>query len=159
MLCRRKDARICFGGNERRTWKNAYEAISYFKTRWEKLLPLKTNLLCAEWYNQEFRNIAESFNANINTIYKAKWLSLLQLDTFVAYDTASVRLLVREYQGNTYFDLLSAIRDDLINHLTANSTSILAFREYDNPHEYYPTIPITQYRPLGNIIDKLFLTL
>jgi hypothetical protein len=81
------------------------------------------------------------------------------LDTFVAYDTASVRLLVREYQGNTYFDLLSAIRDDLINHLTANSTSILAFREYDNPHEYYPTIPITQYRPLGNIIDKLFLTL
>jgi hypothetical protein len=139
--------------------KNAYEAISYFKTRWEKLLPLKTNLLCTEWYDQEFRNIAESFNANINTIYKAKWLSLLQLDTFVAYDTASVRLLVSEYQGNTYFDLLSAIRDDLINYLTANSTSILAFREYDNPHEYYPTIPITQYRPLGNIIDKLFLTL
>ncbi len=139
--------------------KNAHEAISSFKTTWEKFPPLTTNLLCTDWYNKEFRTYAESFKADISTIYKAKWLSLLQLDTFVAYDTGSVRLLVREYRGHTYFDLVSAIRNDLINHLVKNSISILSFREYDNPHEFYHDIPSDQYRPLGNIIDKLFLTL
>ncbi|MBU4371458.1 MAG: hypothetical protein KKH02_09695 [Proteobacteria bacterium] len=139
--------------------KNAYEAISLFKAMWGKLPPLSTNLLCTEWCNKELHALTKSFKADIGTIYKAKWLSLLHLDTFVAYDTSSVRLLVREYRGPTYFDLISAIRTDLIAHLNSNSTSISSFRKYDNPHEFYPAIPINQLRPIGNIIDKLFLTL
>lgn len=146
-------------GTKKGRGKKAYEAISLFQSMWGKLPPLSTNLLCTEWHNKELQTLAESFKADIGTIYKAKWLSLLALDTFVAYDTGSVRLLVREYRGRTYFDLVSAIRADLIAHLRSNLISISSFRAYDNPHEFYPEIPIHQLRPLGNIIDKLFLTL
>jgi hypothetical protein len=146
-------------GTKKGRGEKAYEAISLFQSMWGKLSPLQTTLLCNDWYNKEFRELAQSFKAKIGTIYKAKWLSLLALDTFVAYDTVSVRLLMREYRGRTYFDLVSAIRADLIAHLYSNSTSISSFRAYDNPHEFYPTIPINQPQPLGNIIDKIFLTL
>lgn len=146
-------------GTKKGRGKNACEAISWLQARWDELPPLSTNLLCTKWYNEVWRKHSESFKADIGTIYKAKWLSILALDTFIAFDTVSVRLLVREYQGHTYFDLVSAIRADLIDHLRSNSISISTFRSYDNPHEFYPSIPIRQFRPIGNIIDKLFLTL
>lgn len=146
-------------GTKQGRGEKAIEAIAYFQTLWQNLQPMKTNLLCTDWCSMEYKNIAKSFKANIDTIYKAKWLSILELDSFVAYDTASFRLLVREYKSRTYFDLISSIRNDLINHLSMNFTSILSFRQYDNPQEYFPDIRTDQYRPIGNIIDKLFLTL
>jgi hypothetical protein len=146
-------------GTKQGRGKNTYEAISWIQAIWNELPPLSTTLLCTEWYDKGWRKHAEAFEADIGTIYKAKWLSILALDTFIAYDTSSVRLLAREYRGHTYFDLVSAIRTDLIDHLRSNSISISTFRLYDNPHEFYPGIPISQLRPIGNIIDKLFLTL
>ncbi len=139
--------------------EKAPDAISTFESMYDKLPALETHLLCTNWCNKEFQEYAKSFKVNSSTIYKAKWLSLLQLDTFVAYDTASFRLLLREYRGLTYYDLMSSIRSDLINHMIKYSISILSFREYDNPQEFHHTIPMGQYRPIGNIIDKLFLTL
>lgn len=146
-------------GTKKGRGKKAYEAIPWIEEIFNQLTPLKTTLLCDQWWNDPWRKHAESFKADINTIYKAKWLSILALDTFIAYDTASVRLFMREYPARTYYDLVSAIRADLIKHLTTNSTNLLSFRQYDNPNEYFPEIPIKQYRPIGNIIDKLFLTL
>ena len=138
----------------------AVEAIEYFKKWWNQLpVLLTTHLLCTEWYDDSWRTLSQSFEANINTIYKAKWLTLLALDTFVAYDTSSVRLLNREYGGDTYFDLLSNIRADLSRHLQNNSTSLLSFRLYDNPNEFFTEIPLGHSLPIGNILDKLFLTL
>ncbi len=138
----------------------AVEAIDHFKVQWNKLPgPLSTHLLCTEWCDHGWRSLAQSFKATIDTIYKAKWLALLAMDTFVAYDTGSVRLLNREYDGGTYFDLLSGIRDDLSNHLRVNATPIPSFRLYDNPSEFFPKIPREHPRPIGNILDKFFLTL
>jgi len=138
----------------------AVEAIEYFQELWNQLpAPLTTHLLCTEWFDDKWGTLARSFEANINTIYKAKWLTLLALDTFVAYDTGSVRLLNREYGGGTYFDLLSNIRTDLSRHLQDNTISMMSFRLYDNPHEFFTEIPPGHSRPIGNIVDKLFLTL
>lgn len=138
----------------------AVEAIDYFQKQWNKLPgPLTTHLLCTKWYDNGWRTLCQSFKADIDTIYKAKWLALLALDIFVPYDTGSVRLLNREYSGNTYFDLLSRIRDDLSSHLGAAGTSISSFRLYDNPNEFFQEIPLGHPRPIGNIVDKLFLTL
>lgn len=139
--------------------KKAVEAISFFQSKWNELRPLSTNLLCTTWCNSDWRTLAASFKPNSDTIYIAKWMALLALDIFVAYDTGSIRLLTREYRGSTFFDLISAIRTDLIDHLRSNVTSISSFRAYDNPNEFYHDIPIDQRRPIGNIIDKLFLTL
>lgn len=138
----------------------AVEAIDYYQMQWNKLPSLlTTHLLCTEWYDNGWRTLCQSFKANADTIYRAKWLALLAVDTFVPYDTGSIRLLNREYGGDTYFDLLSSIRADLSSHLRTNATSISSFRLYDNPNEFFTTIPLGHSRPIGNIVDKLFLTL
>lgn len=148
-------------GTKKGRGEKAAEATSFFKSQWNNLpAALNTSLLCTAWCNDAWRAIAQDFKPRIETIYKAKWLSLLAFDTFVAYDTGSIRLLIREYPSRTFFDLTSAIRTDLMGHLLANSTSISSFRIYDNPSEFFhPDIPRYHPRPIGNIIDKLFLTL
>lgn len=150
---------VSLGTKEGRA-KNAVEATSFFQSKWDELYtPLTTHLLCTNWFNDTWRMIGESFKPDIDTIYKAKWMALLALDTFVAYDTASIRLLKREYRGRNFFDFMSAIRTDLLNHLRSNAITLATFRTYDNPNEFYPNVPHNHPRPIGNIIDKIFLTL
>ena len=140
--------------------KNAPEAIYFFQSKWDELSsPLTTHLLCTNWFNDSWRLIGESFKPDIDTIYKSKWMALLALDTFVAYDTASIRLLTREYQGRNFFEFMGAIRNDLLSHLRNNSITLTTFRRYDRPNEFFPHIPPDHPRPIGNIIDKIFLTL
>ena len=87
-------------------------------------------------------------------------MSLLCFDTFTAYDNGSVALLKRDFNNPiNYYDLMAGIRQDIINHLRNTAATLQDFREYDNPSEFYNEIPKNSPKPLGNIIDKLYLTL
>jgi hypothetical protein len=86
-------------------------------------------------------------------------MAFLAMGTYVAYDTTSVSKLKKDYNNPaTYHDLMSGIRDDLIDHLVQNKISIVDFCLYDNPNEFFKTIP-RSLKPLGHIIDKLYFTL
>jgi hypothetical protein len=91
-------------------------------------------------------------------MYCAKWYSILCLDTFIPFDTGSLRLLSRAYPASTYYELMSMIRDDLLIHLRTYQVDLPTLRAYDAPGEFFPNIPSGE-RPLSNIVDKAFLTL
>jgi hypothetical protein len=140
--------------------KKAIEVIDNYQKHWNSLpRPLTTHLVCTDWCDNDWQTLAKSFKATPDTIYRAKWLSLLALDTFVAYDTKSILLLNRDYRGETYFDLLSNIRSDLLNHLQVYGVTLQLFRFYDKPSEFFTGIPVQHPQAIGNILDKLFLTL
>jgi hypothetical protein len=104
--------------------------------------------------------MARKFRPNSDTIYRAKWLSILCFDTFTAYDNASVALFKRDFQNPPDFlNLMKRIRQDIITHLKNTGGTLQDFRQYDNPSEFFDKIPQNSPRPLGNIIDKLYLTL
>lgn len=147
-------------GNKNGRGKKAIDATKDIQAKWTKLpVPLTKHLLCTDWCDKDWKKLALSFKANSDTIYSAKWLAILALDTFMAYDTRSVLLFNRDYRGDTYFDFLSNIRADLLNHLKVNNASVQSFRLYDNPNEYFPSLPPNHPGAIGNILDKLFLIL
>ena len=104
--------------------------------------------------------MARKFRPNSDTIYRAKWLSILCFDTFTAFDNGSVALFKRDFQNpRDFFNLMKRIRQDIMTHLKNTGGTLQDFRRYDNPSEFFNEIPKNSYRPLGNIIDKLYLTL
>jgi hypothetical protein len=142
---------------------NSVVATNYIKANWENGFSTalsNKNLLCTEWSAEPFTSLCRKFKPGSDNIYFSKWMALLSLNIYVAYDNGSVSLLNRDYNNpKTYYDLICGIRNDLINHLVRNNRTIADFMFYDNPHEFFPTIPHGTYRPVGNIIDKLYLTL
>jgi len=46
-----------------------------------------------------------------------------------------------------------------MTHLEHTGRTLQDFRTYDNPSEFFNEIPQDGPRPLGNIIDKIYLTL
>jgi hypothetical protein len=138
------------------------EATNEIQEYWERLssAPVKTHLLCTNWFDIPHNSLARRFKPGARTIYRAKWLSILSFDTFTAYDTSSVVLFNREFcNPATYLEMMDRIRSDIISHLDKAGKSIEDFRRYDNPSEFYPEIPSECPKPIGNIIDKLYLTL
>ncbi|MCE5211813.1 MAG: hypothetical protein LLG40_09695 [Deltaproteobacteria bacterium] len=120
----------------------------------------KTHLLCSDWCDPLFESMARNFRPSGDTIYRAKWLSILCFDTFAAYDNGSVALLKRDFKKPPdFFNLMKRIREDIIIHLDKTGKSLQDFRKYDNPSEFFDAIPNDSLRPIGNIIDKLYLTL
>lgn len=121
---------------------------------------INKSLICTDWSQSPYMELSQSFRPGAGNIYLSKWMAILSMGTYVAYDTRSVSLLDRDYKkSETYFVVMSRIRDDLLNHLTANNISISGFCLLDNPNEFYRTIPYGNHRPIGDIIDKLYLTL
>jgi hypothetical protein len=140
----------------------AVEATAKIRDNWAEISSIssKKHLVCSNWCEPVHESLARDFRASPDTIYPAKWLSLLCFDTFVAYDNGSVALLKRDFKNPTdYMDLMKGIRQDIINHLGNTGATLQDFREYDNPSEFFSEIPRNSPRPFGNIIDKLYLTL
>jgi hypothetical protein len=142
--------------------KGVAEATTEIQKNWQSLnsVSVKKHLLCTNWCEAPYDSIARSFRPGPGTIYRAKWLSILCFDIFTAYDTTSVTLLNRDF-GNpsTYLEMMDRIRLDIMSHLDKSGKTLDDLRGYDNPSEFFPKIPGDSPRPLGNIIDKLYLTL
>lgn len=140
----------------------AVEATKKIRHNWEKISAIssKKHLICTDWCEPIHKFLARDLLPRSDTIYHAKWLSFLFFDTFVAYDNASVALLKRDFNNPTdYLNLMERIRQDIMNHFYNTGATLQDFREYDNPSEFFNQIPGNSPRPLGNIIDKLYLTL
>jgi len=140
----------------------AVEATEEIRNNWAKISAIssKKHLLCTNWCEPLHESLARDFRPSPDTIYRAKWLSLLCFDTFFAYDTDSVALLKRDFPNPTDFlDLMKKIRQDIMTHLKNTGATLQDFRQYDNPSEFFDEIPENAPRALGNIIDKLYLTL
>lgn len=149
--------------NERESGRghNAVEATRYIRKRWQEISDKRsqTHLLCTAWCSPFDAAMAE-FKPNSDTIYRAKWLSILYFDTFTAYDNGSIALFKSDFRTpETYLQMMTRIRSDILLHLAKNNKTIEDFRNYDNPSEFFPEIPTGSLKPLGNIIDKLYLTL
>ena len=140
----------------------AVEATDEIRDHWENIsgISSKTHLLCSNWCEPFYKSMARAFPPSSDTLYSAKWLSILCFDTFTAYDNGSVALLKRDFQNPTnYFELMKRIRQDILSHLGNSGATLQDFRRYDNPSEFFDEIPENSPRPIGNIIDKLYLTL
>lgn len=141
---------------------HAVEATKVIRDRWGEIsaTSIKTHLLCSNWFEQPYETIAQAFQPSSDTLYRAKWLSLLCFDTFTAYDNGSIGLLKRDFKNPPDFlVLMKRIRQDIITHLQKTGGTLQEFRQYDNPTEFFDQIPTNSPKPLGNIIDKLYLTL
>jgi hypothetical protein len=87
-------------------------------------------------------------------------MSLLNMGVYVAYDNGSVSLLKRDYSNPANYQMLiERFRTDLISHMQQNQININDFLLLDGPSEFYNSIPQASHRPLGNILDKLYLVL
>ena len=142
--------------------KHAVEATNEIRERWAEIsaTSIKTHLLCSNWFEPPYGNIARDFQPNSGTLYRAKWMSLLCFDNFTAYDTGSVGLLKRDFKNpSDFLILMKRIRLDIIAHLQHTGRTLQEFRKYDNPSEFFKEIPRNGPKPIGNIIDKLYLTL
>lgn len=140
----------------------AVEATDDIRERWAEIsaISIKTHLLCSNWFESQYGTIARDFRPNSDTLYNAKWLSLICFDTFSAYDNGSVKLLKRDYKNpKDFLTLMKRIRLDIIAHLQHTGRTLEDFRLYDNPSEFFDEIPRNCPKPIGNIIDKLYLTL
>ncbi len=120
---------------------------------------IQTNLLCNNWLYPPYDSYAESLKMTSDFIFHSKWLSILNMGTFVAFDTNSLRLINKDYRESTnYKEWLTALRTDLQYFLSKNGVTIDDFLMNDKPSEFFKGISISP-RPLGNILDKLYLTL
>ncbi len=141
---------------------NALTVTTQIKSNWNNYASAinKKSLICTEWTCEPYLTISKSFKPGLDNIYLSKWMALLAMGTYVAYDTGSVSLLKRDFNNHSdYYSLMYDIRKDLISHLRNNRKSINDFCLYDNPGEFYRSVPAGSRRPIGNIIDKLYLTL
>lgn len=142
--------------------KYAVAATKKIRDHWKEIsaTSLKTHLLCTNWYEPPYENIARDFHPDPKALYHAKWLSILCFDTFTAYDNGSVGLLKRDFKNPyDFITLMKRIRLDIIAHLQHTGRTLQEFRRYDNPSEFFDEIPKDAPRPIGNIIDKLYVTL
>ena len=142
--------------------RRSVEATNKIRRIWPKISVISCykHLVCSNWCEPIYKSLACDFRPDSKTLYHAKWMSLLCFDTFTAYDNGSVALLKRDFNNPiNYYDLMVGIRQDIINHLRNTGATLQDFREYDNPSEFYNEIPKNRPKPLGNIIDKLYLTL
>jgi hypothetical protein len=140
----------------------AVKATDEIRDHWEKIsgISSKTHLLCSNWCEPFYKSMARDFRPSSDTLYRAKWLSILCFDTFTAYDNGSVALLKRDFDNpRDFVALMKRIRQDIMTHLENTGATLQDFRQYDNPSEFFDEIPGNSPRPLGNIIDKLYLTL
>lgn len=140
----------------------AVQVTAEIENRWTEIsiTSSKKHLLCSNWCEPLYESLASDFPPKLDTIYRTKWLSLLCFDTFTAYDSNSVALLRRDYQNPANFlELMRRIRQDIIAHLKKIEVTLQDFRRYDKPSEFFGQIPENSPRPLGDIIDKLYLTL
>ena len=149
-------------GRESGRGKRAVAATEKIRDIWSEVSAISSekHLICTNWCEPIHESLGRDFRPSSDTIYYAKWLSLLCFDTFTAYDNASVALMKRDFnKPMDYFDLMMGIRQDIIKHLSNTGATLQNFREYDNPSEFFDEIPINSPRPIGNIVDKLYLTL
>jgi hypothetical protein len=141
--------------------KNIPALCNYVEKNWEKYrsTKIKTNLLCSKWLYTPFDSCTGLLKMTSDSIFHSKWLSILNMGTFVAFDTNSLRLIKKDYSKSTnYKELLAALRIDLQCYLSKNGVTIDDFLMNDKPSEFFKGISISP-RPLGNILDKLYLTL
>lgn len=141
---------------------NAPAAIEQIRNNWATISAVTSqkHLLCSDWCDPLHESMAKEFRPGPKTIYSAKWLSILCFDSFTAYDTNSVRLFSRDFHNpKSYFIMMNRIRQDIMTHLDITSGSLQDFRNYDNPSEFFPDISSDSPKPIGNIIDKIYLTL
>jgi hypothetical protein len=142
--------------------KNAVIATEKIRGDWVNISEVssKHHLLCSDWCHPLHESMAKEFRPGPDTIYQAKWLSILCFDTFTAYDNASVALFRRDFnKPRSYFEMMKRIRRDIMTHLYNAGGTIQDFRNYDNPSEFFPEIRSDSLKPIGNIIDKIYLTL
>jgi hypothetical protein len=135
-------------------------ASLYFKENWNDYSePDNLNLLCTKSL-ESYHKMTFSLSMDSNSIYQSKWFSILSMGTYVAFDSASVRLINKDYRNpENYFDWMKKLRGDLISHLSKHRITIDDFLCLDDPNEFYPEITAGSRRPLGNILDKIYLTL
>ena len=140
----------------------AVEATKQIRDKWMEIsaLSCKTHLLCSNWCEPFYKSMARDFRPSSETLYRAKWLSLLCFDTFTAYDNGSIALLKRDFHNPPDFvALMKRIRQDIMTHLKITGGTLQEFRQYDNPAEFFDQIHQNSPKALGNIIDKLYTTL
>jgi hypothetical protein len=141
--------------------RNLHNICCKIKMEWDtyKSVDSQTNLLCTKWLYAPFDSCTASLKMTSDSIFHSKWLSILNMGTFVAFDTNSLRLINKDYRESTnYKEWLAALRTDLKYFLSKNGVTIDDFLMNDNPSEFFEGISISP-RPLGNILDKLYLTL
>ena len=142
--------------------KNAVVATEKIRSDWTRISAVSSNkhLLCSNWCEPLHESMTKDFRPGPNTIYHAKWLSILWFDTFTAYDNASVALFKRDFQKPaSYLEMMRSIRQNIMEHLENTGGTLQDFRRYDNPSEFFDVIPKESPKPIGNIIDKIYLTL
>ncbi len=152
---------ICDGRKSGRGSKSV-PVTKIIEDHWQEIQNVPSsnkNLICTNWACEPLHRLLGEFSPCGETMYMAKWMSLLAMGTYVAYDRGSVRLLKKDYdKPKTYRELMASIRKSLIDHLVQNNTKIDQFCLFDNPKEFF-SIGSSTPRPIGNIIDKLYLVL
>lgn len=140
--------------------QNIPSACHEIQEGWETFKTIhKTNLLCTNWLYAPFDEKTKQMQVSSNFIYTSKWLSILDLGTFIAFDTQSIRLINKDFSNPVSYKLfMDKIRSDLMNYLDSNQIKIHDFLLIDNPSEFFPSITKSP-RPIGNILDKIYLTL
>lgn len=149
-------------GRETGRGKNAVLATERIHSDWARISAVsnKKHLLCSNWCDPLHESMAKDFRPGSDSIYQAKWLSIMCFDAFTAYDNASVALFRRDFhKPPSYFVMMNRIRQDIMAHLEKTGGTLQDFRRYDNPSEFYDVIPDNSPKPIGNIIDKIYLTL
>ena len=111
------------GGRVKGRASNAVIATNYIRSIWGEIQKddsqvYNKSLICTDWESDPFVEISESFRPAGENIYMAKWLSLLAMGIYIAYDSSSVGLLNRDFDRPiTYRHLIGKVRADLIMHL------------------------------------------
>ncbi|MBD3342454.1 MAG: hypothetical protein GF353_25365 [Candidatus Lokiarchaeota archaeon] len=138
--------------------KNAVAAINFFKEKWETIsLQNSKCLICDDWLSKYWKNELNTLPIKSDHIYHAKWISLLNIDTFIPIDNGSAKLFKRLYPRKKYIECLCRLREDIIDYLERNKMSMPKFRQLDKPGEFFKELDnINSSRPLSRIIDKIF---
>jgi len=157
--------------------KGALPVLQEMKSNWSRLCSavLKHNktLICDDWYTDFWKN-QWNFPPQGTSIYKAKQFCVLLPDICIPYDTYSRNRILNclDNTAFTYFEMLSNLREWIIEILESENETLSQFRKLDCPREQlafdsnlislrrknfnYGTIYTPDERPISRIVDKYF---
>jgi len=157
--------------------KGALPVLQEMKNNWSRLCSaaLKHNktLICDDWYTDFWKN-QWNFPPQGTSIHKAKQFCVLLPDICIPYDTHSRNRILNCLNNTafTYFEMLSNLRERIIEILESENGILSQFRKLDCPREQlafdsnlislrrknfnYGTTYTPDDRPISRIVDKYF---
>jgi len=157
--------------------KGPLSVLQEMKNNWSRLCSavLKHNrsLICDDWYTDFWKNQWD-FPLLGTSIYKAKQFCVLLPDICIPYDTYSRNRILNCLDNTTftYFEMVSNLRQWIIEILESENGTLSQFRRLDCPREQlafdsnlislqrknfnYGTTYTPDERPISRIVDKYF---